>query len=39
MESLFEKVITNNNVTILPESKAPKYLQQLDEGEVKELGK
>jgi hypothetical protein len=39
MESLFEKVITNNNVTILPESKAPKYLQELNEGEVKELGK
>lgn len=39
MESLFERVITNNNVTILPESKAPKYLQQLNEGEVKELGK
>ena len=39
MESLFERVITNNSVTILPESKAPKYLQELDEGEVKELGK
>ena len=39
MESLFERVITNNAVTILPESKAPKYLQELDEGEVKELGK
>ena len=37
MESLFERVITNNSVTILPESKAPKYLQELDEGEVKEL--
>ena len=39
VESLFEKVITNNAVTILPESKAPKYLQEIDEGEVKKLGK
>ena len=39
VESLFEKVITNNAVTILPESKAPKYLQKIDEGEVKKLGK
>ena len=39
IESLFERVITNNAVTILPESKAPKYLQEIDEGEVKKLGK
>ena len=26
-------------ITILPEMKAPKYLQKLDDGEVKELGK
>ena len=39
IESLFERVITNNAVTILPESKAPKYLQEINEGEVKKLGK
>jgi hypothetical protein len=37
-ESLFEQVETDN-ITILPEMKAPKYLQKLDDGEVKELGK
>lgn len=37
-ESLFEQV-ENDTVTILPEMKAPKYLQKLDDGEVKELGK
>tara|TARA_B100001996_G_scaffold325699_1_gene271716 strand:- start:1714 stop:2274 length:561 start_codon:yes stop_codon:yes gene_type:complete len=37
-ESLFEQV-ENDTVTILPESKAPKYLQKLDDGEIKELGK
>jgi hypothetical protein len=37
-ESLFEQVETDN-ITILPEMKAPKYLQKLNDGEVKELGK
>lgn len=37
-ESLFEQV-ENDTVTILPEMKAPKYLQELDDGEVKQLGK
>lgn len=37
VESLFFKEITNNNVTILPESKAPKYLQALEDGEEKDL--
>jgi len=36
MESLFETVLTNE-VSILPEMKAPKYLQNLEIGEVKEL--
>lgn len=36
MESLFETVLTNE-VSILPEGKAPKYLQNLDIGEIKEL--
>ena len=37
VESLFYKEVTNNNVTILPESKAPKYLQALEDREEKEL--
>ncbi len=37
-ESLFEQV-ENDTVTILPEMKAPKYLQKLNDGEIKELGK
>ena len=37
-ESLFEQVETDN-ITILPEMKAPKYLQKLNDGEVRELGK
>lgn len=37
VESLFFKEITNNNVTILPESKAPKYLQALEDREEKDL--
>tara|TARA_B100001059_G_C17810011_1_gene571683 strand:- start:189 stop:785 length:597 start_codon:yes stop_codon:yes gene_type:complete len=36
LESLFETVLTNE-VSILPEDKAPKYLQKLDIGEIKEL--
>lgn len=37
VESLFYKEVTNNNVTILPESKAPKYLQALEDREEKDL--
>ena len=37
-ESLFYAEETGN-VTILPESRAPKYLQKLEDLEVKELGK
>lgn len=38
VESLFDKVITNNNISILPESKAPKWMQQLEQGEERNLG-
>ena len=37
-ESLFFQE-ESGNVTILPENRAPKYLQALDNGEVKELNK
>ena len=29
--------ITNNNLTILPESKAPKWMKELEDGEEKDL--
>ena len=37
VESLFQKVITNNNLTILPESKAPKWMKELEDGEEQDL--
>lgn len=37
-ESLFYAE-EHDDISILPSSKAPKYLQQLDDGQVKELGK
>lgn len=39
VESLFQKVITNNNITVLPESKAPKWMKELEQGEERNLGK
>jgi len=39
VESLFQRVITNNNITVLPESKAPKWMKELEQGEERNLGK
>lgn len=38
VESLFQRVITNNNISILPESKAPKWMKELEQGEERSLG-